>query len=751
MKNVKIYALIISCLFDASLNAQQKPKFLRDDNKEIKDLTKRSSDNGWLEFKNDVKVVHTEFFTKYKNAFGLGVKDRMELVREEVDPKTNFKHYKMQQTFNGIPIEGAEFFLHYDKNDDLDLANGKLCEGLTIESTPRVAANNALATAMKEFKNVTFAWQDSTWENSRKKERGSSATYKPQGKLVVTFSENEELKTDKAVLAYQFDVTIVKPQAENWRIYIDAQTGKYFKRINMIRSCTPKTLSFVSLYNGNQTVGGCRKGTGLFGWGGNSNFLIVDQLWMNIRTLDYQTSCEVEFDADDWGTTNQQYISAHWALEQSWGYWYFVMGRKGWDNNNQQAKIEVQPNSVIPNAFGGNIIAHFNPCTSQITLSTRVMALDIVGHEFTHGIVDQTAHLNGGTQVSRSLDESFADIFGEMIEERTTGATNWRLGNQVPWSSIGLNSFFRDLLNPTTSIPDAQPTIFQQGSNWDPFYIDEHINGGVQNRWFSLLSLGSGQGAAHTGQPVQGIGTVSAASIAKYNLFNFLGSNSTFPDARDGAINSARILYGCGSNELLQTWRAWNAVGLASPIPPPAIPTTLAFDCKATNISISPCWFQGATYNWTGIGGSVSGSVSGVNNSILTLNITKAGSYTINLVATFQGNTVTIPINITVSTCGSGGGHLLREPKFTNNNGFKIYPIPTTEAINVDYTEVDYGVNYRVNVINSTGQVVKFKSINQSSNQIDLQGLHNGLYNIVIYDNVGQIIQASKIIKSTNQ
>jgi hypothetical protein len=542
------------------------------------------------------------------------------------------------------------------------------------------------------------------------------------------------LKSAKATLAYKFDIGISKPH-ESWQFYIDAQTGNIIKRRDNVMNCDyPRTLTFVSLYNGNQSTSSCRRSYGLLGLGGIGNFLGTDNWNLNFSIRDFNTRCEIQRNWEDWGTTDQQFTTASWALENAWVYFRDVHGRNGWDGYGKQARLFVNPTgNILPG------LAQYDPNTQEMEFGQLTMSLDITAHEFTHGVVDFSAKLNG-TAISRSLNESFADIFGEMSERRVTGATNWRIGNQIPWASIGLSNFFRDLINPASS-STPQPTVFL-GANWDfsNNILSPHRNDGVQNRWFSLLALGGTQ----LGTTVQGIGEDAAANIAFYSLTHFLGTNSNYQDARDGSINAARILFGCGSNELLQTWSAWNAVGLATPMPVPVIPNTFAFDCSATNISISPCWFQGATYSWTGIS-SISGVVSGVNNSILKFNIKKAGSYNITLVATFQGTTITTPINITVSTCGPGQNPI-RNPNGQNTGVFTIYPNPTFERINIDLKNNDD--IYKVNIVNSVGQVMKVQNLIQLQNQISLEGLANGLYNIVIYNSVGGIEKSSKIIKS---
>jgi bacillolysin len=743
MKSLKNYAVFTLFLLAFSLNAQEKSKFLRDDNQEIKDLTKKVGDNGWLEFKEGNKTKHTDFFTKHKDAFGLGAKDKVDVTRENREAKTNYKHYRMQQSYGGIPIEGAEFFLHYNAKDELDVANGKLCENLTIPTTPKITADKALTSALKEFKNVVFLWQDTARENSLKRESGNIlATYKPKGELVITFPENEELKSAKAILAYKFDIGVSKPNEGSWLVYVDAQTGLVSRKKDNLTNCNyVRTLTFVSLYNGNQSTTSCRHSYGFLGLGGIGNFLAMDDWNLNFSIRDNATQCEIQRNWEDWGTTDQQFTSANWALENTWTYFRDIHGRNGWDGNGKQAILFVDPLNNLPQG------AFYSSTSKTMTFGKFTMSLDITGHEFTHGVVDHSAKLNG-TFTSLSLNESFADIFGEMIERRTLGFTNWRILDDVPWVAIGASPFplLRDLIDPNNSFP-SQPVTFQ-GANWQGLggipESDTHINGGVQNRWFTLLANGN------TALGIQGIGADAAANITYYSLTHFLGANSNFQDARDGAINSARILYGCGSNELLQTWRAWNAVGLATPMPAPFIPTNLIYQCESDQTaSISPCWFQGATYSWSNIS-AVGGVVSGVNNNTLTYNIKTVKNATVNLSATFQGNTVNIPISIRVNKC-TGGQIPIRNPNTNGNSNnpiFSISPNPTYETVNIDLKNNEDDAVYKVNIVNSVGQVMKVEALKQSQNQINLNGLANGLYNIVIYDSAGGIKQSSKIIKS---
>lgn len=135
------------------------------------------------------------------------------------------------------------------------------------------------------------------------------------------------------------------------------------------------------------------------------------------------------------------------------------------------------------------------------------------------------------------------------------------------------------------------------------------------------------------------------------------------------------------------------------------------------------------------------------NNNTLTYNIQTVKARTVTLTASFQGTTFSIPIFIKVYSCS--GNPLLRTPKISDNDTvFSINPNPAYETISIDLKNNDDEGVYKVNVVNSVGQVMKVEILKQSQNQISLNGLSNGLYNIVIYDSLGSIKQSSKIIKS---
>ena len=194
---------------------------------------------------------------------------------------------------------------------------------------------------------------------------------------------------------------------------------------------------------------------------------------------------------------------------------------------------------------------------------TSMTAPDIVGHEFSHYLtwIDTTLTDLNNTHEPGALKESFADIFGELIEHYAYGSNDWVFGQQVSLNSGGL----RSLSNPLDPNMERLCPNYYEGDNWLYFpnynYIDclnedrcgIHTNCGVQNYWFYLLSEG--------GLGVSGLGIDKAAKIA-FNNLKSLKRNASYKDAMYGSILAAKQLYGENVNEVQQTINAWKAVGL---------------------------------------------------------------------------------------------------------------------------------------------------------------------------------------------
>ena len=82
-------------------------------------------------------------------------------------------------------------------------------------------------------------------------------------------------------------------------------------------------------------------------------------------------------------------------------------------------------------------------------------ALDVAGHEMTHGVIENTARLEYRNQ-SGALNESFADIFATLIDR-----DDWTLGEDVVKSNVFPSGALRSLENPT-KVGKETPDINQR-------------------------------------------------------------------------------------------------------------------------------------------------------------------------------------------------------------------------------------------------------------------------------------------------
>ncbi len=138
---------------------------------------------------------------------------------------------------------------------------------------------------------------------------------------------------------------------------------------------------------------------------------------------------------------------------------------------------------------------------------------DVVGHEMTHGIVDQYSELFYWGQ-SGAINESVADIMGEIVDHRNPSAgdsaTDWRIGEDLPIGAI------RDLGTPAAhGQPDLMTSPLYTA---DPGYHDRggvHTNSGVGNKTAYLIS----QGGTFNGQTIIGIDGADAGLSKTAKLY----------------------------------------------------------------------------------------------------------------------------------------------------------------------------------------------------------------------------------------
>ncbi len=245
-------------------------------------------------------------------------------------------------------------------------------------------------------------------------------------------------------------------------------------------------------------------------------------------------------------------------------------------------QITIPPVNIIVNNTENINSAKFYATYNTINLGkgdgierSSMTAPDIVGHEYAHAIIRAINNL-GNYKISGALNESYADIFGELVEQYCyENNNNWIYGTQV---MINPPNGIRSLVNPKDATMQYQLPDTYKGEHWIHidnacFHIDNcgiHTNSGVHSHWFYLLANG-GSGINDYGYTfnVNGIGVDKATAILFDNLLNNLNPQSTFLEVRDGSIRVTQSLYPNQSATISSARQAWDAVGVFEPIDNP--------------------------------------------------------------------------------------------------------------------------------------------------------------------------------------
>lgn len=597
----------------------------------------------YIKLKSSHKVSVSKNVAWLNTVLNISSSESFGLYKKETD-QYGFTHYKYRQLVSGVPVEDGVFYIH-TKNGFIISANGEYYPNIKLGSTStNISPAGAIKIAKSTIKKNTGKWN----------EKIVSAPIK-----VVVSNGNGNY-----AIAFKTDVYSQTPLARKF-VYVDAVTGKVIKERNRIHNADVVG-SAATKYSGTQVITADSIGAG--------SYILTDN-GRNVHTFDlnnaYFISSAVDFtDTDNyWNNVNAQQDEvagdAHWAAESFYDYFSTTFGINSYDNAGSPLNTYVHYGVNYDNAFwDGTSISCGDGNGSNHTPHT---ALDIIAHEFSHGIIENTANLVGSYE-SGSLSESYGDIFGTAVEYYAKpGSANYTFGENISTSSTP----YRSLSNPNQySHPDTY-----LGTNWATGPADNggiHTNNGVQNYWFYLLTNGgSGVNDIGSSYSVTGIGMLKAVSIAYRTLTVYLTTNSQYTDARTYSIQAAVDLYGACSAEAVATQNAWYAVGVgtaASNSPVVAsfstdiqyscsVPTTVNFTDLSQNATTSHTWY---------FGDGDSSSVSSPSHTY-----TSAGTYTVTLIVEgigscgTQTDTLTL-VNLITVTNGGGPVGISCSPATTN-------------------------------------------------------------------------------------
>ena len=469
---------------------------------------------------------------------------------------------RADQYFRGVRVFGADVSRQLDDQGVVLSVFGVLYAGIDISTTPALTADDA-----------------------RLKVEALTGIEQP-GSIVPELVVLPREAGARFTLAWR--MRAVTPGGDTIQYFLDAGSG-----------------AVVDEYSDRQTQSAVGRATGVLGdskkisvSGSNGSFTARDLLRPPIvqtddlkgdplRTVAFLSgqiglgASDVASDSDN-NWTDGAVDDAHVYAGFTYDYYFKRFGRQGLDNNNIRIVSLANPvhrttgdllqyfnnfSDFFVNAFyaGGGMMVYGVGLPPGFTLGGQTWnqtsgAIDIVGHELTHGVTEFTSNLIYRGE-SGALNEAFSDIMGTSIEFFFQPAGN---GDLKADYAIG-----EDVVKPGGLRSMENPGLFGDPDHYSKRFLGTgdnggvHINSGIANQAFYLAIQGGTNRTS--GLSVQGVGAANREQIEKVFYRGFtqlLPADATFAIARAATIQAARDLYGAGSAAERAVTDAWTAVGV---------------------------------------------------------------------------------------------------------------------------------------------------------------------------------------------
>lgn len=508
------------------------------------------------------------------DALGLSADEKL-VVTSVVTDRDGTQHIRYDRTFKGLRVIGGDLVLEKSKSGakrDVHFnASGKAAVAST---SPKKSSADASSVATKEAR------------------RSAPARAKDSELVVWAGGTTPQLAWEVVTEGIKADQT-----PSRLHTLVDADSGAILQTWDEV-----KEGSGSSMYSGTVSLNTTQSG---------SSWLLKDSLGNYTTDLNGSTSGNgTQFtDADNaWGngsSTSRQTaaVDAQYGAEKTYAYYNSVLGRRGiWDNGTG-ARSRVHYGNAYVNAFWdgsqmtyGDGIGNTHPLTS----------IDVAAHEMSHGVTENTANLNYSGDAG-GLNEATSDIFGTSVEfyaSNSADVGDYLIGEKININGDGTPLRYMDKPSKDGSSPDCWSSNTKN--------LDPHYSSGALNHWFYLASEGSGaktiNGVSYNSPvcggaaAVTGAGRTNIEKVWYRTLSTKLTSGSTYAAARNGAIASAKELYGATSQTCRSVEAAFTAIAVPAgseacdggTTPPPT----------GGNLLLNPGFESGAV-SWTGTSGPI--------------------------------------------------------------------------------------------------------------------------------------------------
>src|SRR5262252_11042455 len=245
---------------------------------------------------------------------------------------------------------------------------------------------------------------------------------------------------------------------------------------------------------------------------------------------------------------------AYEGLGDTYRFYWEVVGRDSIDDAALPLLGEVHFGVDYDNAFWDGARMMFGDGDGRL-FTGFTTAIDVIGHELTHGVTQDTLNLLYTGQ-SGALNESISDVFGSMVKQyklnQTADQADWLIGAGILAKGIK-GVALRSMKAPGTAYDDPKLGKDPQPADMAHYVKTAqdnggvHTNSGIPNHAFYLMATAIG------GHSWEKAGQIWYDTLTDHNL----KANSSFATFANMTIQHAGSRFGANSVEQKAVSDAW--------------------------------------------------------------------------------------------------------------------------------------------------------------------------------------------------
>ncbi|SFF55008.1 Zn-dependent metalloprotease [Actinacidiphila alni] len=577
---------------------------------------------------------------------GAGEKLVVKSVSKDADGSL---HTRYERTYQGLPVLGGDLIVHQDGAGATTGVTKATDASIAVASTTAAkSADSAKTTALARAKADGAA---------------SPAAVGAPHKVVWAASGTPTLAWESVIGGVQDDGT-----PNQLHVITDANTGARLYEYQGIETGVGN-----SEYSGQVNITTTLSG---------STYQLLDNTRGGHKTynLNHSTSGTGTLftDADDtWGdgngsTAQTAGVDAAYGAQETWDYYKNTFGRNGIADDGRAAYSRTHYGNSYVNAFWddscfcmtyGDGSGNAHPLT----------ALDVAGHEMSHGVTANSAGLNYSGE-SGGLNEATSDIMGTGVEFYANNSSD--PGDYLIGEKIDINGDGSPLRYMDKPSKDGGSKDYWSSSLGG---LDVHYSSGPANHFFYLLSEGSGAkvigGVSYNsptsdGLSVPGIGRDNALKLWYKSLTERFTSTTNYAAARTQSLQAAADLWGANSATYNTVANTWAAINVGSRVTQPSGVTVTNPGAKSTVVNTAASLqIQASTTNGGALTYSATGLPTGLSinasSGLISGTPTATGTYNVTVTAKDSTN-ATGTASFTWTITSSGGGTCTASQLVTN-------------------------------------------------------------------------------------